>query len=309
MKVAMVNGTYGGVSGSGRAVKLLSEELARRGFHVYLITNDTVGYLNFPRVKSLSFAVLAKSKLDYKCNFDIVHVHNPKFSLVAKKGMNNVLTIHGDFLVEFSLKYGSTFSKLFNMWFMKEAVKFQSITCVSPYWSKLRGWCYIPNGLNLEEIKEIKPSDERYVLFVGRKDKIKGYDLFERATSQLSYPYKMLGVHERVPWKQVIAYMKSAYCIVLPSQQEGMPYIILEAWASGCPVIATDLPTLRSFGEGAIYFLRERTVECIKEAVPILVKHKKIADDLRRDGFRKVKRHDIKKVAKEYIKVYEKTSS
>ena len=306
MKVVMVNGTYGGVSGSGRAVKILSEELVENGFEIYLCTNKTVGYINIPKLKSLSFAILARSKLNSE--YDIVHVHNPKFSIATRKEFSNVLTIHGDYIIEFSLLYGRIFSKVFDQWFKRQIGKFRAITCVSPYWSKLRGWHYIPNGLNLEQIKEIQPAKDRYVLFVGRKDKIKGYDLFEEAMKKLPYPYKMLGVYEKVPWKQVIAYMKSAYCLVLPSKQEGMPYVILEAWASGCPVIATDLPTLRSFGEGAIYFLKERTVECIKYAVEDVIKNEDLAEKLRREGLNKAKAFDIKIVAKQFIKIYEKAS-
>jgi len=304
MKVVMVNGSYGGVSGSGRGVKLLSEELMKRGVKVYLCTNNVVGYINIPKLKSISFATIAKFKLRPK--YDVIHVHNPKFSIVTKKDLPNVLTIHGDYIVEFSLMYGRLMSKLFDNWFRREMVKFKVTTCVSPYWSKLRGWRYIPNGLNLDEIREIEPSDERYVLFVGRKDKIKGYDLFEKAVRKLPYPYKMLGVHEKVPWKKVIAYMKSAYCLVLPSAQEGMPYVILEAWACGCPVIATNLPTLRSFGEGAIYFLKERTVSCIKGAIQTSVENKDVAEKLRKSGYKKIREFDIKKVAEKYVGIYEK---
>ena len=304
MKILMVNGSYGGISGSGRAVKLLSEELLRRGFSISLFTNQTVGYLNIPKLKSISFATLAKLRGKTKC--DVVHVHNPKFSIVAEKAFPNVLTIHGDYIVELSLLYSGLISNLFDRWFRTQMKKFRATTCVSPYWSKLRGWKYIPNGLNLKEVQDIPPSNERYVLYVGRKDKIKGYDIFEEAIKKTSYPYKMLGVHEKVPWTKVISYMKSAYCLVLPSKQEGMPFVILEAFASGCPVIATDLPTLRGFGEGAIYFLEKRDAESIRYAIKELVQNQSLWKNLRRKGFRKAKEYDIRKVADQCISIYEK---
>lgn len=307
MKVLMVNGTYGGVSGSGRAVKLLSEQLIRRGHNVSLCTNQTIGFVNIPKLKSLSFTVLALAKLKQKFDCDVVHVHNPKFSVIAKNGFPNVLTIHGDYLFELDLMYGNVISRLFHRWFSSSQMKkFRRITCVSPYWSRIRGWNYVPNGLNLEEIGDITPSNERYVLFVGRKNVIKGYDLFERAVRQLHLPYKMLGVYERVPWQQVISYMKSAYCLVLPSMQEGLPYVILEAWASGCPVIATDLPSLRSFGEGAIYFLRRRDVDSIRFAIRVMVEDSGVAEKLSKAGKQRVKDFDIKKVTEQYIDIYKK---
>lgn len=300
----MVNGTYGGVSGSGRAVELLSKELLGRGFRVSLFTNQTVGYINIPKLKSISFATLAKLKEKTKC--DIVHVHNPKFSIVAKKAFPNVLTIHGDYIIEFSLLYSRLVSNLFDRWFRTQVKKFRATTCVSPYWSKIRGLKYIPNGLNLKEVQEIQPSNEKYVLYVGRKNIIKGYDIFEEAVKKTSYPYKMLGVQEKVPWTQVISYMKSAYCLVLPSKQEGMPFVILEAFASGCPVIATDLPTLRSFGEGTIYFLKKRDAGNIKYAIDELVENQLLWKNLRRKGFQKAKEYDIRKVADQYISIYER---
>jgi len=303
LKVLMVNGTYGGVSGSGRAVEHLSKELLKNGFEVYLCTSQIIGCVNIPKLKSLSFAFLAKLKSRSEC--DILHLHNPKFSIVAESGFPNVLTIHGDFLTEFSLTYGRLFSRFFDAWLGKQLHKFKVVTCVSPYWSKLRGWRYIPNGIDLDEIEKISPSRDSYVLFVGRKDKVKGYDLFEKAVKKLHYPYKMLGVYEKVPWRQVIAYMKSAYCLVLPSMQEGMPYVILEAWASGCPVIATDLPTLRSFGEGAIYFLKERSVKAIREAIMDVINNEDVAERLRSEGLRRVRDFDIKVVAKKFIEMYE----
>ena len=306
MKVLMVNATYGGVSGSGNAVELLSMELLRRGIQVGLQTGDTSGYLPVPRFKSASFALMAR--LRQKSEYDIIHVHSPKFSAAVGRHSRNVLTIHGDFITELQGSYGSVTSKLFDIWFRAEREKFEAITCVSPYWSKLRGWEYIPNGLDLDTINEIPPSNERCVLFVGRKDKIKGYDIFEEGVRKTRYPYRLLGVHELVPRREVIALMKSAHCLVLPSRQEGMPYVILEAFAAGCPVVATDLPALRSFGEGAIHFLDNRDAESVRMAVEEVVEDRSLWHLLRRKGLEKAEDYDIRKVASKYVSIYEEVA-
>jgi len=298
----MINATYGGVSGSGRAVRLLSEELLRRGLEIELFTEKTVGCLKVPKLKSLSFAVLARLK--EKREYDVIHVHSPKFSESVSTRLGNVLTIHGDFLTEFQWLYGRTMAKLFDRWFRGQQRKFNVITCVSPYWSILRGWRYVPNGLDLERISKIPPSHERFVLFVGRKNRIKGYDLFRDAVRGTSYPYKMLGVDQIVSWEEVISYMKSAYCLVLPSKQEGMPYVILEAFACGCPVVATDLPPLRSFGDGAIEFLETANVECTRKAINEVVEDQTLAQRLKNRGLERAKEYDIKKVAEQYLAVY-----
>jgi glycosyltransferase involved in cell wall biosynthesis len=305
MKILMVNSTYGGVSGSGRAVKLLSKELLKRGLKIDLLTGRTLGSLRVPKLRSLSFALLARLK--EKKNYDVIHVHNPKLSMAVGGRSNNVLTVHGDFLSELQRLYGQKMATILNGWFGLERRKFRAITCVSPYWSRVRGWTYVPNGLDLDTIAAIAPSRERSILFVGRKDKIKGHDIFEQAVKKTKYQYRMFGVNETVSWEEVIARMKSAYCLVLPSEHEGMPYVILEAFACGCPVVATDLPTLRSFGEGAIHFLEKRDARSVEEAIEEVTGDQGLWQTLRSEGLEKAKQYDIRNVADQYMSIYKQT--
>lgn len=43
--------------------------------------------------------------------------------------------------------------------------------------------------------------------------------------------------------KNPYAYMKHSSCFVLSSQEEGLPTVLIEAMACGCPVVATDCPS------------------------------------------------------------------
>ena len=52
-------------------------------------------------------------------------------------------------------------------------------------------------------------------------------------------------VYGALPQKSVAAIMKHSHILVLPSFYEGLPLVILEGLASGCRIVATDLPGTR----------------------------------------------------------------
>lgn len=56
-------------------------------------------------------------------------------------------------------------------------------------------------------------------------------------------------VHGPLPQHELAALMRNAHVMVLPSLFEGLPLVVLEAIASGCRVIATDLPGTREISE------------------------------------------------------------
>lgn len=59
----------------------------------------------------------------------------------------------------------------------------------------------------------------------------------------------------------------NAYCVVLPSESEGLPFVILEAQAFGKAVIASDIPgNLEVMGENGISFPRG-DVDALREAL------------------------------------------
>jgi len=274
----------------------------------------SIGYINIPKLRSISFFLKAKRKKIPK-EIDIIHIHNPKFAALFEEGKENVLTMHGDYKVELELQYGPLAKPIIH-YMDKKLRRADVITTVSPYWSKLRGWVWIPNMVELSEVEKIYPSGEEYLLFVGRDDPVKNYPLFRNIAEKV---YKTLGLkslalgtlredteflkHAKVPWEVVISHMKSAMALVITSKQEGLPTVLLEAWASGCPVLAYDIPPMRCLNE---MYGTPLIFSSVKEVIEMMLKLPKVREELVKRGLEVVKNFDAPKVAEQYYDLYKK---
>ena len=63
-------------------------------------------------------------------------------------------------------------------------------------------------------------------------------------------------LHGQVPQSRLAELMRAADVFVLPSYYEGLPLVLVEAAASGCQVVATDLPGVRELQEALGPWLR-----------------------------------------------------
>ena len=124
------------------------------------------------------------------------------------------------------------------------------------------------SGVNLDKhaFTEYPQSDKTVFLFVGRVMKAKGIEEFLYASEKLSERYgnlefqicgfcdeeKYLPIIDELSKKynlkyfgnvsNIDEYYQKAHCIVLPSYHEGTANVLLEAQATGRPVISTDAP-------------------------------------------------------------------
>ncbi|MEM2525971.1 MAG: glycosyltransferase family 4 protein [Candidatus Methanomethylicaceae archaeon] len=314
MKVLLIDPMHEKLRGSGRHVQYLIEALSNKvKFELWNIRK--IGYINFPKLRSISFYINCK-KREIPKDIDIIHIHNPKFAGLFKGSCKNILTIHGDYEMELKMKYGRIIKPI--LWYInKQMMKANVITTVSPYWAEIKKWRWIPNMINLKKVESILPSDECYILFVGRDDPIKNYPTFRKIAKQA---YEEIGIkslalgimkedveylkHDKVPWECVISYMKSAYAMIITSKQEGFPSTILEAWASGCPVVAYKIPPLIALAEK--YPNSFLLFNDMKEALKILknLRNKEVREKLIQNAKEYVKQFDSRIVAEEYYKLY-----
>jgi glycosyltransferase involved in cell wall biosynthesis len=118
-----------------------------------------------------------------------------------------------------------------------------------------------------EPLTDTYLSDKSYILAVGRLVPQKGFDVLIHAWAEIykKYPYKLVILGEgaeRPPLlalaksygledslimpgfrQNPFAYMARTKLFVLSSYHEGLPNVLLQALACGCPVVSTDCPS------------------------------------------------------------------
>jgi glycosyltransferase involved in cell wall biosynthesis len=101
---------------------------------------------------------------------------------------------------------------------------------------------------------------------------------------------RRLGVVDRVRFlanrsqEDLPVYYSAADALILPTDREGMPNVVLEAMACGCPVVATavsGIPEIMTTPEAGV-FMDERTPEAAAAAVQTLFQHLPRRNETRR---------------------------
>ena len=119
------------------------------------------------------------------------------------------------------------------------------------------------------------------------------------------------GAPERVHFAGIVGnvedYMRAADIFVFPSQREGMPNVVLEAMASGLPVVMTPFVGLPAeFGEpGRQYLLAESRADELGLIVERVLSQKALRDEMGQSARRWVEEHmDVEMTLDEYAGLY-----
>ncbi|MFC1786462.1 glycosyltransferase family 4 protein [Halobacteriota archaeon] len=305
MKIAQVCPRYHpDIGGVETHVKELSERLVKNGWDVEVIcTNpsgklqkkDKVNGVKITRFRSIApndAFFFAPQIYSYLINreYDIIHTHNyhafpALFCALAKKDRKLVFTPHyhgaGHSFIRNQLH------KPYRPLGARILKKSDKIVCVSQFELNLikenfnipaSKLTHIPNGINLDEFKDVKPIERKNktILFVGRLEKYKGVQYVIQALPLLEHrleivgkgPYEQklkkmannLGTSKKIDWirglprHELLQHYKSADVFVMLSEHEAYGITVAEALASGTPCIISDIGSLIEFMDNKMCF-------------------------------------------------------
>lgn len=114
--------------------------------------------------------------------------------------------------------------------------------------------------------------------------------------------------HGRVPEEELLKRYQESRAFVHPSHSEGFPHVRLEAMASGCPVIGTDVTGAAELTRDSVdgFIVPSGKPERLAEAAIDLLGDRKLATEMGENARDRVEeRHDWLSIADQYADLYE----
>lgn len=201
------------------------------------------------------------------------------------------------------------------------------------YFVKEKIFAIPQGGFRNEVLKTFDIKEKNYLLYVGSLSKKKNFngflsaleiivkknlplkaiaiisqnDIFEEVAIDLKPEIKeRIKIIQQVSDEELMSYYKNAFLFVFPSFHEGAGIPPIEAMGCGCPVICSDIPSLRErCGEAALYF-NPYSPEDIAQKIILLWENEELRKNLIKKGLERAKIFSWENTAKATLKVLEK---
>lgn len=201
---------------------------------------------------------------------------------------------------------------------------------------------HLPNGIDEEDYQietdksfreRLKIGDNQYILFIGRLNPIKAPDMLLEAFIKISKEYSdinlviigpdegMLDNLKKVAYENFgntrvhflgyvsksdkAALLKSSLFLTVPSHQEAMSIVVLEAGISGRPALITDQCGFNEVQEVGGGLVVKADTESISQGLSHMFMNKSILDDMGQKLQQKVKKDYLwSESTKEHVKIF-----
>lgn len=101
------------------------------------------------------------------------------------------------------------------------------------------------------------------------------------------------------------ALFANAEIFVMPSFEEGFGIPILESFANGCPVVCSDIGSLKEIGRDACIYFNPNSIDDIVKKINLSLGNEKLKKQLIEKGEKMVKDFSWEKLAEETLKIYQ----
>jgi len=172
--------------------------------------------------------------------------------------------------------------------------------------------------------------DKKYVLFIHHLSGRKGAHYLPEISQKLKDitnlevivagdgPYKQKLEKEikdldnirllgRVPNREIPALLQASFLLLMPSDEEGMPRVLLEAMAAGLPYVASDIGGVRGMtaDSAAECVCRVGDIDCFVKVIKKLFFHPDFYEKIRQANLTNVKNYQIDKVVKIFLNLFQ----
>ncbi len=127
-----------------------------------------------------------------------------------------------------------------------------------------------------------------------------GDDINQNTKNQIP-KIKLLGFVEK---EDLAALYSGAEGFIYPSLYEGFGLPILEAMACGCPVITSNLGSMKEIAGESALLIEPENVESIAGAISKICRNKKVSEELKIKGFKRAGEFNWQKTASQTLEVY-----
>ncbi len=262
-------------------------------------------------ISSLSFIIPELAK-EVK-NYDFVHLHSYLFLISNQTGFLRVfkkfplyLHLHGGMDIPSLKGFKPAFKKylydpLMKNFMVKVSDKILSISKKDISGMKNAFW--VPNGVEIRNFPFIKRNPEKLNIgYIGRLEEWKGVKslpyIIKKVKKREDINFHIVGdgplrsyLEERcearfygtVPFSEIPEVFKKIDVLLLPSWIEGVPTVILEAFSSGCPVIARDVGSVSELVSEESGFLVNKDEEFVEKII-YLAQNKDLISKMGRNG-------------------------